>query len=111
MNSLKAMLIVSALAVMIQPALAMNEPRDGVSNTVQTPSPVTRIPVQSGSVAAGVIPRPLSTECRKAKPALSAEERARRQELKAQRAAQGLGSQQNATQRNAKTSGRRLPLC
>jgi hypothetical protein len=105
MVSLKGLLVISALAVMTQPAWALND---------ETPASAP----PNGPAASGPAPAtsPTTTPtqaCRKAKPPLSAEERARRKELRAQRQAAngGVERAQRTAQRDGRSAKRRLPLC
>lgn len=106
MLSLKGLLVVSALAVMAGPALALNS--DAPASAPGGSGPATSGP--AGVTGPATAP---TQACRKAKPKLSAEERARRKELRAQREADGLGAQrpQRTAQRDGRSAARRLPAC
>ena len=105
MLSLKGLLVISALALLAPPALALNDETPG---SAPPNGPAASGPPQTTSPAAAP-----TQACRKAKPQLSAEERARRKELRAQREAAGGGQQrpQRTAQRDGRSAQRRLPVC
>lgn len=98
MLSLKGLVVVSALAMMMQPAFALNDgmPQSAGNGVAQAPLSVPPTTGQTPTTA------PPAQACAKvARPQLTSEERAQRRALRAQREAEGLQRPQNAAHRVA----------